>query len=84
MSDVEKIVLVLGFLGVVVGGDEDFYKFKSVKFWVMILCNFFVFFLVVLDCIIIVMVVLRIMDEFNFLGDIGWYGFLYMLMMVCV
>ncbi|VBB76998.1 Putative similar to aflatoxin efflux pump AFLT of neurospora crassa [Podospora comata] len=83
MSDVEKIAPALGPPGAAVGGDEDLYKPKSVKFWVTILCNFLALFLVALDRTIIATAVPRITDEFNSLGDIGWYGSSYMLTTAC-
>ncbi|CAP70297.1 uncharacterized protein PODANS_3_3800 [Podospora anserina S mat+] len=83
MSDVEKIAPASGPPGAAVGGDEDLYKPKSVKFWVTILCNFLALFLVALDRTIIATAVPRITDEFNSLGDIGWYGSSYMLTTAC-
>ncbi|KAK4204064.1 major facilitator superfamily domain-containing protein [Triangularia verruculosa] len=82
-SDVEKLAPAPGPPGASVGGDEDLYKPKRVKFWVTILCNFLALFLVALDRTIIATAVPRITDEFNSLGDIGWYGSSYMLTTAC-
>jgi MFS family permease len=43
------------------------------------LCNYLSLFLVALDRTIITTAIPRITDEFNSLGDIGWYGSAYML-----
>ncbi|PLB48605.1 putative efflux pump antibiotic resistance protein [Aspergillus steynii IBT 23096] len=42
-------------------------------------CNFLSLFLVALDRTIVATAIPRITDEFNSLGDIGWYGSAYML-----
>jgi MFS family permease len=61
------------------GGGEDLYQPKSVKFWLTLGCNFLALFLVALDRTIVATAIPRITDEFNSLGDIGWYGSAYML-----
>lgn len=59
--------------------EEDLYKPKSLKFWLVMLSTFTSMFLVALDRTIIATAVPRITDEFNSQGDIGWYGSAYML-----
>ena len=56
---------------------------RSVRFWLTLLCNFLALFLVALDRTIIATAVPRISDEFQALGDIGWYGSSYMLTTAC-
>jgi hypothetical protein len=56
---------------------------QSVRFWLTLLCNFLALFLVALDRTIIATAVPRISDEFQALGDIGWYGSAYMLTTAC-
>lgn len=63
--------------------ENDLYKPKSPMFWLTLLCNFMALFLVALDRTIIATAVPRISDEFNALGDIGWYGSAYMLTTSC-
>ncbi|KAL2261135.1 hypothetical protein VTK26DRAFT_4647 [Humicola hyalothermophila] len=63
--------------------DEDLFKPKSIRFWLTLLCNFLALFLVALDRTIIATAVPRISDEFQALGDIGWYGSSYMLTTAC-
>ncbi|KAK3292245.1 major facilitator superfamily domain-containing protein [Chaetomium fimeti] len=67
------------------GGTEDELLFqpRSVRFWLTLLCNFLALFLVALDRTIIATAVPRISDEFQALGDIGWYGSAYMLTTAC-
>lgn len=60
-------------------GSEDMYKPKSLKFWLIILSAFVSMFLVALDRTILATAVPRITDDFNSLGDVGWYGSGYML-----
>ncbi|KAH6631604.1 major facilitator superfamily domain-containing protein [Chaetomium tenue] len=62
---------------------EDLYQPWSVRFWLTLLCNFLALFLVALDRTIIATAVPRISDEFQALGDIGWYGSAYMLTTAC-
>ncbi|KXX75128.1 putative HC-toxin efflux carrier TOXA [Madurella mycetomatis] len=62
---------------------NDLYKPKSLRFWLTLLCNFLALFLVALDRTIIATAVPRISDEFQALGDIGWYGSSYMLTTAC-
>lgn len=63
--------------------EDDLYKPKSLMFWLTLLCNFMALFLVALDRTIIATAVPSISDEFNALGDIGWYGSAYMLTTSC-
>ncbi|KZL81140.1 major facilitator superfamily transporter [Colletotrichum incanum] len=58
---------------------EENFKPKTVSFWLVILSNFVAMFLVALDRTIIATAIPRITDEFQSLGDIGWYGSAYML-----
>ncbi|KAF9892791.1 hypothetical protein FE257_000380 [Aspergillus nanangensis] len=58
---------------------DSLYQPKTLKFWLLIICNFLSLFLVALDRTIIATAIPRITDEFNSLGDIGWYGSAYML-----
>lgn len=55
------------------------YRPKSVSFWLIIICNFLPLYLVALDRTIVTTAIPHITDEFNSLGDIGWYGSAYML-----
>lgn len=64
-------------------GDEELFQPRSVRFWLTLLCNFLALFLVALDRTIIATAVPRISDEFQALGDIGWYGSSYMLTTAC-
>jgi MFS family permease len=59
--------------------NEELYQPKSPKFWLTLFCNFLALFLVALDRTIISTAIPRITDEFQSLGDIGWYGSAYML-----
>lgn len=63
--------------------EEDRFTPQSVRFWLTLLCNFLALFLVALDRTIIATAVPRISDEFQALGDIGWYGAAYMLTTAC-
>ncbi|KAL2200353.1 major facilitator superfamily domain-containing protein [Corynascus similis CBS 632.67] len=63
--------------------DDELFQPKSVRFWLTLLCNFLALFLVALDRTIIATAVPRISDEFQALGDIGWYGSSYMLTTAC-
>lgn len=58
---------------------EENFKPKTISFWLVILSNFVAMFLVALDRTIIATAIPRITDEFQSLGDIGWYGSAYML-----
>lgn len=58
---------------------EEFFKPKTLKFWLVILSTFVCMFLVALDRTILATAIPRITDEFKSLGDIGWYGSAYML-----
>ncbi|KAJ5707737.1 hypothetical protein N7488_007538 [Penicillium malachiteum] len=55
------------------------YHPRTLKFWLIMFCNFLALFLVALDRTIIATAIPRITDEFHRLGDIGWYGSAYML-----
>lgn len=55
------------------------YQPKTLKFWLIVLSTFMAMFLVALDRTIIVTALPRITDDFQSLGDIGWYGSAYML-----
>lgn len=59
--------------------DNPLYQPRTLKFWLVLLCNFMALFLVALDRTIISTAIPRITDEFKSLGDIGWYGSAYML-----
>ena len=56
---------------------------RSPMFWATLVCNFMALFLVALDRTIIATAVPTISDEFQSLGDIGWYGSAYMLSTAC-
>jgi MFS family permease len=66
-------------VGSPVGSDNDLYQPKTIKFWSILACNFLALFLVALDRTIIATAVPKITDEFQSLGDIGWYASAYML-----
>lgn len=55
------------------------YQPKTLTFWLIVLSTFMAMFLVALDRTIIVTALPRITDDFQSLGDIGWYGSAYML-----
>jgi len=61
------------------GDPEKNFKPKSLRFWSIMLSNFMALFLVALDRTIIATAIPRITDDFQSLGDIGWYGSAYML-----
>lgn len=82
-NDVEKLSPSLPPAGPPQPNEKDLYKPKSPRFWLTLLCNFMALFLVALDRTIIATAVPRISDEFNALGDIGWYGSAYMLTTSC-
>ncbi|KAK7415312.1 hypothetical protein QQX98_005956 [Neonectria punicea] len=58
---------------------EENYKPKTLKFWLIILSAIVSMFLVALDRTILSTAIPAITDEFDSLGDIGWYGSAYML-----
>lgn len=58
---------------------EENYKPKTLRFWLIIISAFVSMFLVALDRTILSTAIPAITDEFNSLGDIGWYGSAYML-----
>ncbi|KAH6958823.1 major facilitator superfamily domain-containing protein [Fusarium avenaceum] len=57
----------------------DNYKPKTLKFWLIILSVFASMFLIALDRTIIATAIPQITNDFQSLGDIGWYGSAYML-----
>jgi hypothetical protein len=57
----------------------DNYKPKTLKFWLIIISVFASMFLIALDRTIIATAVPQITNDFQSLGDIGWYGSSYML-----
>ncbi|CAM1511273.1 Fc.00g087860.m01.CDS01 [Cosmosporella sp. VM-42] len=58
---------------------EENYKPKTFKFWSIILSAIISMFLVALDRTILSTAIPAITNDFNSLGDIGWYGSSYML-----
>ncbi|KAK3368936.1 putative aflatoxin efflux pump [Lasiosphaeria ovina] len=83
MNDVEKLSPARPGGGPPGPSQEDLFQPRSVRFWLTLLCNFLALFLVALDRTIIATAVPRITDEFQSLGDIGWYGSAYMLTTAC-
>lgn len=63
--------------------ENDLYKPKTFKFWSVLGSSFLALFLVALDRTIIATAIPRITDEFESLGDIGWYNSAYMLTTSC-
>lgn len=61
------------------GPQGSHYAPKTLKFWVIMACNFLSLFIVALDRTIVTTAIPKITDDFNSLGDIGWYGSAYML-----
>lgn len=61
------------------GPPGSLYKPKTLHFWLIMLCNYLALFLVAIDRTILTTAIPRITDEFDSLGDIGWYGSAYML-----
>ncbi|OAA81342.1 Major facilitator superfamily domain, general substrate transporter [Akanthomyces lecanii RCEF 1005] len=59
--------------------DDELYKPKTLKFWLVLLSTFTSMFLVALDRTIIATAIPRITDDFKSQADIGWYGSAYML-----
>jgi hypothetical protein len=57
----------------------DNYKPKTLKFWLIIISVFAAMLLVALDRTIIATAIPQITNDFQSLGDIGWYGSAYML-----
>ncbi|KAM0344323.1 hypothetical protein ACHAPU_007681 [Fusarium lateritium] len=57
----------------------DNYKPKTLKFWLIIISVFASMLLVALDRTIIATAIPQITNDFQSLGDIGWYGSAYML-----
>lgn len=55
------------------------YAPKTLKFWLVMVSNFLSLFIVALDRTILTTAIPRITDDFNSLGDIGWYASAYML-----
>lgn len=55
------------------------YKPKTLKFWLIIVSVFAAMLLVALDRTIIATAIPQITNDFQSLGDIGWYGSAYML-----
>lgn len=58
---------------------EKNYKPKTAKFWLIIASTFIATFIVALDRTILSTAIPQITNDFNSLGDIGWYGSSYML-----
>ncbi|KAB8237661.1 MDR family MFS transporter [Aspergillus alliaceus] len=58
---------------------ESLYQPKTLKFWLIMSCNFLSLFTVALDRTIITSAIPRITDDFNSLGNIGRYGSAYLL-----
>lgn len=58
---------------------EENFQPKTLKFWAIFVSLFLALFLVALDRTIIGTAVPQITQEFNSLGDIGWYGSAYQL-----
>lgn len=58
---------------------EENYKPKTLKFWTIMISIFLALFLVALDRTIIGTAIPQITNEFQSLGDIGWYGSAYQL-----
>ncbi|KAE8369130.1 major facilitator superfamily domain-containing protein [Aspergillus caelatus] len=58
---------------------ENLYQPRTLKFWLIISCNLLSLFVVTLDRTIVSTAIPRITDEFDSLGDIGWYGSAFLL-----
>lgn len=58
---------------------EENFKPKTLKFWTVLVSLFLAMFIVALDRTIIGTAIPQITQEFNSLGDIGWYGSAYQL-----
>ncbi|OGM50150.1 efflux pump antibiotic resistance protein [Aspergillus bombycis] len=61
------------------GESESLYQPQTLKFWLIISCNLLSLFIVTLDRTIVSTAIPRITDEFDSLGDIGWYGSAFLL-----
>lgn len=59
--------------------DDRLYKPKTLKFWLVIVCNLLALFIVALDRTIITTALPQITNQFHSLNDIGWYVSAYML-----
>lgn len=80
VSDVEKQSIVPS-QAVQKRGEESEsrYQPRTLKFWLIISCNLLSLFVVTLDRTIVSTAIPRITDEFDSLGDIGWYGSAFLL-----
>ncbi|KAI8964862.1 MFS general substrate transporter [Daldinia sp. FL1419] len=78
-SDVEKVADAKPARRELVDDAEDNFKPKTFKFWSVMISIYVTMFLVALDRTIIGTAIPRITQEFNSLGDIGWYGSAYQL-----
>ncbi|KAI5866509.1 MFS general substrate transporter [Durotheca rogersii] len=78
-GDVEKAADASNADPSVVDEAEANYKPKTLKFWSVLLSIYLALFLVSLDRTIIGTAIPQITQEFNSLGDIGWYGSAYQL-----
>jgi hypothetical protein len=76
MDDIEKLADVKP---PAVDESEANFQPKTLKFWAIIVSIFLGLFLVALDRTIIGTAIPRITEEFQSLGDIGWYGSSYQL-----
>jgi MFS family permease len=63
---------------------EENYKPQSLSFWTILIGVYLSIFLVALDRTIIATAIPQITNEFNSIGDIGWYGSSYMLATACL
>ncbi|KAF7616622.1 hypothetical protein AFCA_005166 [Aspergillus flavus] len=80
VSDVEKPSIVPSQAGQKRGEEsESRYQPRTLKFWLIISCNLLSLFVVTLDRTIVSTAIPRITDEFDSLGDIGWYGSAFLL-----
>ncbi|KAK6812758.1 Major Facilitator Superfamily protein [Aspergillus parasiticus SU-1] len=80
VSDVEKESIVPSQAGQKTGEEsESRYQPRTLKFWLIISCNLLSLFVVTLDRTIVSTAIPRITDEFDSLGDIGWYGSAFLL-----
>ncbi|KAF3061632.1 putative HC-toxin efflux carrier TOXA [Daldinia childiae] len=78
-DDVEKTTDVKPAPLELVDEAEDNFQPKTLKFWSVMASIYITLFLVALDRTIIGTAIPRITQEFNSLGDIGWYGSAYQL-----
>ncbi|KAE8312999.1 major facilitator superfamily domain-containing protein [Aspergillus transmontanensis] len=80
VSDVEKESIVPSQAGQKTGEEsESRYQPRTLKFWLIISCNLLSLFVVTLDRTIVSTAIPRITDDFDSLGDIGWYGSAFLL-----